>query len=262
MNYYIVDAFTDHVFSGNPAAVLILDQWLSDEVMQKIATENNLSETVFAVKTGADYQLRWFTPGAEIDLCGHATLATGYILLNGQEKAAAEVRFHAKSGLLTVRRAEGRYEMDLPALRPEPYHVTEQLVKALGGLRPVEVYKKRDLVVLLESEEQLRALTPDLEAMKQLPEGLAVFVTAPSADPRYDFADRAFWPKLCIDEDPVCGSAHCNLAPYWGEKLGKKTMVAHQVSQRGGVLYLEDCGDRVKVSGHAALYAEGEIFHI
>lgn len=259
MTYYIVDAFTEEVFGGNPAAVVMLDQWLPDETMQNIAIENNLSETAFVIKDGADYQLRWFTPGDEIDLCGHATLAAGYVLLNCYERDRGEVRFYTRSGVLVVRRKGTLYEMDLPALRPEPYVVTKQLVKALGGAVPVEVYKKRDLVVLLEDEEQLLRLQPDFEEMKRLPEGLAVFVTAPSSDPRYDFVDRAFWPKLCIDEDPVCGSAHCNFAPYWSEKLGKTSLTARQVSKRGGTLHMECCGEIVRISGPAALYATGEI---
>lgn len=258
MRYYIVDAFTDQVFGGNPAAVLILDQWLPDETMQQIATENNLSETAFAVKNGSGYQLRWFTPGDEIDLCGHATLAAGYVILNYYDTEKSEAIFHTKSGQLTVCRKGEHYEMDLPALRPEKYELSEQLIKALGVI-PVEVYKKRDLIVLLESEEQVRNLKPDFAMLKSLPEGLAVFVTAPSSNKRYDFVDRAFWPKMCIDEDPVCGSAHCNLAPYWSEKLEKKMLVAHQISKRGGVLYLEDCGNRIKISGCAVLYAVGEI---
>lgn len=259
MKYYIADAFAEKAFGGNPAAVLVLDQWLPDDTMQKIAAENNLSETAFAVKTGADYQLRWFTPGAEIDLCGHATLAAGYVILNHYEPDKGEVHFHTRSGCLTVKRSGELYEMDLPAILPEEYVVTRELVQALGGVVPVEVHKKRDLVVLLESEKQLLELKPDLEVMKRLPEGLAVFATAPSDDPKYDFVDRAFWPKLCIDEDPVCGSAHCNLAPYWSRKLGKTSLVAHQVSKRGGVLYLEDCGDRIKIAGSVAPYAEGTV---
>lgn len=258
MEYYVVDAFTDHVFSGNPAAVLLPERELPEETMGNIAMENNLSETAFAVKNGGGYDLRWFTPSGEIDLCGHATLAAAYVILNFQEPDLREVSFQTKSGPLTVRREGELYQMDLPALRPAPCPVSPQLIEALG-VTPVEVWKRRDFTVLLESESALRALTPDFAKLKALPEGLAVFVTAPSDDRRYDFVDRAFWPKMKIDEDPVCGSAHCNLAPYWSEKLGKTHLTAHQVSPRGGVLYLEDCGSRVKIAGQAALYAEGEL---
>lgn len=258
MEYYVIDAFADRVFSGNPAAVLLLERELPEDTMRSIAMENNLSETAFAVKNGEVYDLRWFTPGGEIDLCGHATLAAAYTVLNFQEPDRREVCFQTKSGPLTVRREGELYQMDLPALRPVPCPITPQLADALG-VTPVEVWKQRDYTVLLESESVLRALTPDFAKLKALPEGLAVFVTAPSDDQRYDFVDRAFWPKLKIDEDPVCGSAHCNLTPFWSERLGKAHLVAHQVSSREGVLYLEDCGSRIKIARPAVLYARGEL---
>lgn len=258
-HYDIVDAFTDRVYGGGPAAVLIMDHWPLDAQMQNIAMENNLSETAFLVPGEIGYQLRWFTPAAEIDLCGHATLAAGFIVLNKIHPEWDAVEFATKSGTLTVRRKADYLEMNLPALRPERYDEALDRVTDVLGVRPVEVFKHRDLTVLLESEAQLREMAPDLTKMKAIPEGLGVFVTAPSEDPQYDFADRAFWPKLGIPEDPVCGSAHCNLVPYWSKKLGKKSMVAHQISSRGAVLHVEDCGDWVRLGGSAVLYASGEL---
>lgn len=257
MKYYVVDAFADKVFEGNPAGVCVLDTWPSDDIMQKIAMENNLSETAFTVKENDGYRLRWFTPGGEIDLCGHATLATSYILMGFVEKDAQTIHFDTLGGKLTVTKKGDLYEMDFPSIETEPYELTDAMIEALG-VTPLEVYKGRDLIFLLDNEEMVKNLTPDFEKIKQFPEGLAAFVTAKGEE--YDFVSRSFWPKLNINEDPVCGSMHCSLLTYWYKKLNKTEMVARQVSKRGGTLYLTYCGERIKMSGKATLYSIAEIF--
>lgn len=258
MNYYIVDAFAEEVFEGNPAAVFILDQWLSDDVMQKIAIENNLSETAFTVHNGTDYDLRWFTPGGEINLCGHATLATAFTLFREIEKDSTLLTFHSMSGELTVTRKGDIYEMNFPNLMPKPIEITEQMVEVVGK-RPIEAYLDRDIVLVFEDEEDIKNMSPDFDKMKELPVGKGVLVTAPSKE--YDFVSRTFFPKLTINEDPVCGSAHSNFIPYWAEKLGKTEMVARQVSPRGGTLICELEGDRVRIGGKAVLYATCSLDH-
>jgi PhzF family phenazine biosynthesis protein len=256
MKQYVVDAFAEKVFEGNPAGVCVMDQWLPDELMQKITIENNLSETAFTVKEEKGYHLRWFTPGGEIDLCGHATLATAYILMRFVEPETQTIRFNTLSGELTVTRQGDLYELDFPSIEASPYPLSDPMTAALG-VTPLEVYKGRDLIFLLESEDAVKQLTPDFEKIKQFPEGLAAFVTAKSK--AFDFVARSFWPKMEINEDPVTGSMYCSLLPYWSKKLHKTKMVARQVSQRGGTVYLEDCGKRVKISGKAALYSIAEI---
>lgn len=256
MNYYIVDAFAQNIFEGNPAAVCVLEQWLSDDVMQNIAIENNLSETAFTVKEGNHYRLRWLTPGGEIDLCGHATLATAFVLMNYIDDKLTEVTFQTLSGPLTVKKQEDLYEMDFPTIRIEPYELRDDMIEAIG-VTPLEVYKGRDLIFVFDSEETVKNLTPDFDKVKKLPEGLAVFVTAKSD--AFDFVARAFWPKLNINEDPVCGSMYCSLVPYWRTYITKSELIARQVSKRGGTLYLKDEGDRLKISGHAVLYARGQV---
>jgi PhzF family phenazine biosynthesis protein len=256
MKYYVVDAFAEKVFEGNPAGVCVMDQWLPDELMQKIAIENNLSETAFAVKEEKGYHLRWFTPGGEIDLCGHATLATAYVLMRFVEPDAYFIHFDTLSGRLTVTRKAALYEMDFPSIETKTVPLTDKMIEALG-VTPVEVHKGRDLIFLLESEDAVKKIRTDFEKLKQFPEGLAVFVTAESKE--FDFVARAFWPKLGINEDPVTGSMYCSLLPYWKKKLQKTEMIARQVSKRGGTVFLQYCGERVKISGKAALYSIGEI---
>jgi PhzF family phenazine biosynthesis protein len=256
MKYYVVDAFAEKVFEGNPAGVCLLERWLTDELMQSIAIENNLSETAFCVREEAGYHLRWFTPGREIDLCGHATLATAYILMRFVEPLTQSIHFDSLGGELNVTRKGDLYEMDFPSIETQPYPLTEAMVEALG-VTPVEVYKGRDLIFLLESEDAVKALAPDFEKIKRFPEGLAAFVTARAKD--FDFVTRAFWPKMSINEDPVTGSMYCSVLPYWHKKLHKTEMTARQVSRRGGTVYLEYCGSRVKISGGAALYATADI---
>ncbi|WHY98534.1 PhzF family phenazine biosynthesis protein [Peribacillus simplex] len=256
MKCYVVDAFTENVFEGNPAAVCVMEEWLSDNLMQKIAMENNLSETAFAVKEGDSYRLRWFTPGGEIDLCGHATLATAYIIANYYEDNVETITFQTMSGELIVLKKGELYEMDFPSRMPEPLTLTEQMVDALG-IQPIETYLGRDLMFVLEKEEDVQNAMPDFSKIKNLPDGLGVSITAKGE--KYDFVSRCFFPKLNVNEDPVCGSAHCNFIPYWSQRLGKDEMIARQLSERGGTLYCKFEGDRVKISGTAALYSIADL---
>jgi PhzF family phenazine biosynthesis protein len=256
MKCYVVDAFTENVFEGNPAAVCVMEEWLSDNLMQKIAMENNLSETAFAVKEGDGYRLRWFTPGGEIDLCGHATLATAYIIANYYEGNVEKITFQTMSGELVVVKNGELYEMDFPSRMPEPFILTEEMVDALG-VQPIETYLGRDLMFVLEKEEDVQNAKPDFSKIKNLPDGLGVSITAKGET--YDFVSRCFFPKLNVNEDPVCGSAHCNFIPYWSKRLSKEKMVARQLSERGGTLYCKAEGDRVKISGTATLYSIADL---
>lgn len=257
MKYYVVDAFAEKIFEGNPAGVCILEEWLSENLMQKIAMENNLSETAFAVKNNDKYDLRWFTPGGEIELCGHATLATAYVLLNYYEKDNDTVTFDTLSGILTVQKTEDLYEMDFPAVASEKLEMTAQMIEGLG-LTPLEAYKNRDLLFVLDSEEEVKNLKPDFSKLQEFPEGLGVVVTAKGDN--FDFVSRAFFPKLNVNEDPVCGSAHCSLIPYWAKKLHKNEMIAQQLSSRSGIVHCKLEGSRVKLAGKAALYSIATIF--
>ncbi|EON70693.1 PhzF family phenazine biosynthesis protein [Lysinibacillus sphaericus] len=258
MKYYVVDAFAEKLFEGNPAGVCIMEDWLPEDLMQKIASENNLSETAFAVKEGDkdNYHLRWFTPGGEIDLCGHATLATAYVITNYYEKQLEKIRFQTMSGELIVLKNNNLYELDFPSIKIEEYILTEQMVEALG-ITPIETYIGRDLVFVLEKEDDVLNLSPDFAKLAQFPEGLAVFVTAKGK--AVDFVSRAFWPKLQVNEDPVCGSAHCSLIPFWAKRLEKNDMIARQLSKRGGTLYCKYKEDRVKISGSAVLYSIADL---
>lgn len=256
MKYYVVDAFAEKVFEGNPAGVCVMNEWISDDIMQKIAIENNLSETAFAVKDAENYKLRWFTPGGEINLCGHATLATAFIIMNYVEKQLKTIQFDTMSGVLTVNRKDDLYELDFPTVPSKEIPLTEQMIDALVTT-PIEAYLNRDLLFVLESEEAVKNLSPDFSKLEQLPEGLGVIVTAKGND--YDFVSRAFFPKLKVNEDPVCGSAHCGLVPFWAEKLKKREMVARQLSNRGGTLFCKHEDTRVKMAGKATLYLIGDI---
>lgn len=256
MKYYVVDAFAEKVFEGNPAGVCVMDEWLTDDLMQKIAVENNLSETAFAVKEGEVYRLRWFTPGGEIDLCGHATLATAFVMMNFIEAEKKLVTFESLSGALTVKRDGALYELDFPVFPSEQIELTDELVDALG-VEPVEVFLNRDLLVVLASEEAVATWTPDIQKLLDIKAGLGVIVTAKSTT--YDFVSRAFFPKIKINEDSVTGSAHCALVPFWAERFGKVELIGRQVSARGGTLYCKLDGERVKIAGKAALYLTGKI---
>jgi PhzF family phenazine biosynthesis protein len=257
MKQYIVDAFTDKVFGGNQAAVCILDEWPVDGLMQSIAKENNFSETAFAVKEGDDYRLRWFTPGGEIDFCGHATLGTSFVILNYYENGQSEVTFVTQIGKLTVKRTDDVFEMDFPAYSVHKIEVTDQMEDAIG-MRPLEAYIDRDLLLVLPDASSVKNLKPDQSKMKDL-EGLLVAVTAPANQDGYDCFSRVFAPKLNVPEDPVTGSTHCMITPYWCNRLGKNELVCYQASERSGFLYTRLCGDRVKVAGKAVLFSEGII---
>ncbi|MEH7373620.1 PhzF family phenazine biosynthesis protein [Neobacillus drentensis] len=256
MKYYVVDAFAEKVFEGNPAGVCIMKNWIPDEIMQKIAIENNLSETAFAVKEEKIYRLRWFTPGGEINLCGHATLATAYVIMNYIEMQVDTLQFETMSGVLTVNKLGELYEMDFPAVPSEELPITEQMIDALG-VRPVESYLNRDLVFVLESEDAVKNVNPDFSKLEKLPEGLGVCITAKGSE--YDFVSRGFFPKLKVNEDPVTGSLHCSLIPFWSQRLEKREMVAKQLSSRGGTLYCKHEGTRVKMAGKAALYSIADL---
>lgn len=256
MKQYVVDAFTDQIFKGNPAAVCVLDKNIPDELMKKITAENNLSETAFVLKKEDRYLLRWFTPGGEIDLCGHATLATAFVILNFYDKGSNKVQFDTFSGILTVTKRLNLYEMDFPAYDLSPIEITPQITEALGAT-PKEAYLGRDLLCVFEDKKTIQKLVPIQEKVKAL-DGLLLHVTAPADD--VDCVSRTFAPKCEVDEDPVCGSGHCHIAPYWSKKLNKREIVAFQASDRGGKLYCRVEGDRVYLAGSAALFSIADIF--
>lgn len=256
IQYFVVDAFSDSPFTGNPAGVCLLDAWLDDAVMQSIAAENNLAETAFVVGRGGDYGLRWFTPEVEMDLCGHATLAAAFVIANCSEPGSNPLRFNTNSGVLTVEKKDGLYEMDFPAWPARRVTAAVEIERALGA-RVVEAYKTRDYLFLLESESVVRELSPDLVKLAAIPYCLGVIVTAAGSEA--DFVSRFFAPGAGIPEDPVTGSAHSTLIPFWAERLGKREMVAKQLSRRGGTLYCRAEGNRVRISGRARLYLKGEI---
>jgi PhzF family phenazine biosynthesis protein len=252
---YQVDAFTDRVFSGNPAAVCPLESWLPDTVLQAVAAENNLAETAFFVKEGSGYRLRWFTPMAEVDLCGHATLASADVLFRIMGYSGRSIQFETRSGILEVERRDGLYAMDFPATAPVECGASPVLADALG-VTPQRILKAFDHIAVLETEAQVRAVSPNFARLADL-DLRGVIVTARGA--RADFVSRFFAPKLGVNEDPVTGSTHCELAPYWGPQLGKTSMRAEQVSPRGGTVLCEIRGDRVTLSGGAAHYMTAEI---
>ncbi len=253
---YQVDAFSSQIFSGNPAAICPLEEWLPDDQMQAIAGENNLSETAFFVRNGDGYGLRWFTPMVEIDLCGHATLASAFIILNDLTPSENSVRFQTKSGTLVVTREGDLFSLDFPSRPPAECEVHSRLVEALGG-SPQTVLAARDYLVVYASEDEVRKIEPNMLLLSQL-DKFAVIVTAPGND--VDFVSRFFAPAKGVPEDPVTGSAHCTLIPYWSKRLGKKKLHAYQVSRRGGELWCEDRGDRITMSGKAARFLEGTIY--
>ena len=254
---YQVDAFVLGPFSGNPAAVCPLDDWLDDDTLLNVAAENNLSETAFIVANDSGYDLRWFTPAVEVDLCGHATLAAGYVVLNHLQPDLDAVAFETMSGTLVVSRVGDRLSMDFPARAPAPVAVSQALVEALGAT-PSEVHLSRDVLAVFDDEASVRRLSPDQARLLALDDGLGVIATA--RGDTVDFVSRFFVPKAGIAEDPVTGSAHCTLVPFWVERLGKSHLVAHQVSPRGGELHCEHRGDRVIMSGRCALFLTGAIY--
>lgn len=256
MKQYVIDAFTDRVFGGNPAAVCVMEQWLPVETMMAITMENNLSETAFAVKEGEKYHLRWFTPGGEIDLCGHATLGTACAIMTFVDPALQEITFTTLSGDLTVVRRGDLYEMDFPAYDLKPVEVTSAMVEAMNGAVPKAAFMGRDLLCVFDDESVVRDMVVDQEKVRAL-DGLLLHATAPGKDT--DCVSRSFAPKCNVPEDPVCGSGHCHIVPYWVDVLGKDSVVAYQASRRGGTLYCTKIGARIKMSGKAAVYSEAEI---
>lgn len=256
MKQFIVDAFTDKPFSGNPAAICVMDSWPSKESMMKLAMENNLSETAFVVKEEAGYHLRWFTPGTEVEVCGHATLAAAYVILNYYEKDKQEVTFSTLSGDLKVTREGNMFVMDFPTYELKEIPVTDEMEDAFG-IRPVEAFLGIDLVCIFESDFLVRTMIPNQELLKELP-GRVQNATARGY--KTDCVSRSFCPILSIPEDPVCGSGHLQIAAYWAEKLGKKEIYGYQASKRGGYIRCEllDNG-RMALKGSAQLFAVSEI---
>ncbi|MGP8154550.1 MAG: PhzF family phenazine biosynthesis protein [Smithella sp.] len=256
--FYQIDAFSSKIFGGNPAAVCILESWLETEVLQSIAAENNLSETAFLVpKSRGRYELRWFTPAVEVDLCGHATLASAFVIFSFVDNTLTSVDLETASGLLSVAKSGELLSMDFPSRRPEPAEKSPVIAKALGA-EPLEVLKSRDLLVVFENESTIRNMKPYFDKLQQIRDAFAVIVTAQGE--KSDFVSRFFAPNAGIPEDPVMGSAHCTLIPYWADRLKKNQLHAFQLSKRGGELFCENTGDdRVRIVGHAVLYAKGEL---
>ena len=255
---FYIDAFSSEVFKGNPAAVCLLESWLPDEVLQSIAAEHNLSETAFVVREDKEvFQLKWFTPKVEVDLCGHATLSAAHVLFSIYSFGNKPILFKTKSGILPVTHAsDGKITLDFPAAKAEPYKITQELTEALG-CSFTEAYSTRNqLLVVLNSEKEIANLSPDFIKLKEL-EARAIMVTARGSD--CDFVSRFFAPKVGINEDPVTGSAHCSLVPYWSNKLKKTTIHARQLSERTGELWCQLSGDRVMISGYAITYMQGMI---
>lgn len=254
--FYQVVAFTDRLFAGNPAGVCVLQrEWLPDEVMQAIAHENDLPETAFMIERGDYLDLRWMTPTVEVDLCGHATLAAAHVLFEHLGRAGETIIFQSRSGELRVDRERPRLVLDFPATPAAPCETAEGIVKALRA-KPEAVLKGRDYMAVFSSEEEVAALKPDMELTAQL-DGQGIIATAPGRE--CDFVSRYFVPAAGISEDPVTGSTHCALIPYWSERLEKRELRARQISARGGELFCENRGKRVGIGGHARTYVEGTL---
>jgi len=256
LTIFQVDAFTSKLFGGNPAAICSLETWLPVETMQMLAAENNLSETAFFVKEGEGFHLRWFTPEFEIDLCGHATLATAFVLFNHLDYGKEVIKFQTKSGLLEVRKQGDLIELNFPSRIPTACEAPEALLKGLN-IQPLKVLKSRDYFLVYENEALIKQIVPDFKYLNQL-DVVGVIVTAASVE--VDFVSRFFVPNSVIGEDPVTGSAHCNLIPYWSKELNKTTLTAKQLSAREGELFCQDKGDRVTMAGNAVLYLKGEYY--
>ncbi|MGI8469099.1 MAG: PhzF family phenazine biosynthesis protein [Pyrinomonadaceae bacterium] len=256
LQIFQVDAFTNKTFGGNPAAVCPLENWLDAGLMQKIALENNLSETAFFVKKNDVYELRWFTPTFEIDLCGHATLASAFVIFDVLGSNEKVLKFQTKSGLLTVEKENDLLVLDFPSRAAKRCETPKGLVEAIGKT-PSEVLKARDYLMIYKSETEVCAINPNFAELLKI--GAHAFIVTAKGK-NCDFVSRFFAPEVGVFEDPVTGSAHCTLIPYWAEKLGKDKLFARQVSARGGELFCELKGDRVKIGGNATLYLKGEIY--
>ena len=252
---YQVDAFTNRRFHGNPAAVVVSEKWLPVETMQAVAAENNVAETAFVVPAGDRFGIRWFTPTVEIDLCGHATLASAHVLLKHGYTQRDPIEFTYGGGLLTVARSGEHLALDFPSRPPTPTRETAVIGAALRAV-PLETHLAKASMAVFASEQQVLALKPDMDAVARIA-GYGLIVTAPGSD--CDFVSRFFAPQSGVAEDPVTGSAHCTLIPYWSKRLGKQRLHARQVSARGGELWCEDRGERVTIAGHTASYLVGTI---
>ncbi|MGV3631656.1 MAG: PhzF family phenazine biosynthesis protein [Bacteroidota bacterium] len=258
MKIYQADAFTDKLFGGNPAAVCPLEKWPDDYLLQQIAMENNLAETAFYVRQGNQYEIRWFTPAVEVDLCGHATLAAAYVLFHCEDHSGNEIHFHSpRSGKLTVTRSGELLSLNFPADEFREVPLFDWLTEGFDIKAQAAFQGKTDYMLLFENEQQIRALKPDFSIISQLG-GRGVIVTSPGEE--VDFVSRFFAPQSGIPEDPVTGSAHTTLTPYWAGKLGKNELTARQLSERGGYLECKNLGGRIEISGRAKLYLKGEIF--
>lgn len=258
MKLFQIDAFTDSLFSGNPAAVVPLEKWVSTEQMQRIAAENNLSETAFIVRdNGHRFSIRWFTPETEVDLCGHATLAAAHALYTHLDFDSEKIVFSSESGELNVTKSGTTYWMDFPARPPEPVSIPKLIPEAIGTI-PIYAGFNTDLLLLVENESILRKMNPDQHILKSL-DVRGVIITAPSEDPEYDFVSRFFAPAVGVPEDPVTGSAHTVLTPFWAKKTGKKEMKARQLSSRSGILDCKMAGERVLIGGNAVTYLIGNL---
>lgn len=253
--FFHVDAFTNKVFAGNPAGVCLLEEWLPNKTLQKIAAENNLPETAFLVRGKTEYHLRWFSPAVEIDLCGHATLASAFVLHLTLSDLPHTLRFKTMSGMLKVEKQNDLYILDFPVRRAEKNDPPDALLQGLG-IKPQSVFKARDFLTVFDNEEQILSLAPDFTQLASL-DCLGIIATAPGRE--VDFVSRFFAPAVGIPEDPVTGSSHCTLIPYWADKKGKNILTARQLSKRGGELFCEYRTDRVLIGGKAALYLQGEI---
>lgn len=252
---FVVDAFASQPFTGNPAAVCLIESWISESLLQAIASENNLSETAFIAPKDDGYQLRWFTPVAEVDLCGHATLAAAHVLFNHLDFIRKEIVFHTRSGELKVTRSGSLLEMTFPSSSPKFCEAPDNLLLGLGG-SPSEIYCAEDYLVVYPDEAAIRDLTPDFQLLSKV-DLRGVIVTAPGNE--FDFVSRCFFPKYGVNEDPVTGSAHCQLAPYWAERLNKRILQAKQVSRRSGEIICQVIADKVLLSGNAVTFMQGEL---
>jgi PhzF family phenazine biosynthesis protein len=257
LDFHQIDAFTQQPFAGNPAIVYRLDNWLDESRMQAIAAEHNLAETAFVVKEGAVWHIRWFTPACEVPLCGHATLASAFALFELHGETAPQLDFICQSGALSVSREGKRLVLDFPSLPGQAIEASAAIKAAVNGPIVEVLNTGKELLVVLESEQQVRECQPDLAAVATLP-WLGMIVTAPGA--QHDFVSRYFAPAIGIDEDPVTGSIHCSLIPYWAERLAKHELNAFQCSARGGELFCRLDGERVKIAGHAVLVASGRLY--
>jgi PhzF family phenazine biosynthesis protein len=256
---YQVDAFTNHLFGGNPAAVVLLEEWLEDDAMLKIARENNLSETAFVCRDGGGFHIRWFTPAVEVDLCGHATLASAHVLFKHGLTDNDKIQFASKSGELVVSRDGDLLVLDFPSDPPRELAPEDQTGRAIAlalGATPLELHEGRYHLAVFESAAAVASLEPDFAQLADIPH-YAVIATAPGED--CDFVSRFFGPRVGVSEDPVTGSAHCILVPYWGRRLEKTHLHARQTSARAGELFCEDLGQRVRIAGHAVEYLVGKI---